>query len=304
MLAGGEGVRLQPYVQQRFGDLRPKQYCAFSGERSMLQHTIARAALLTPPERTVTVISSNHERWARPQLAGHPGRLVSQAVNRETGPGVYLPLAHVRARDPGAIVYLLPSDHYVRPGDRFAAAVAAAGDLAEAHPDRIVLTGVVPEGPDGEYGYIEPADAIDPLGRVRRVRRFVEKPSPSEAAAAIARGAVWNTMVIAARVEALWQAGREALPGMMTLFDQLTEAIDTPFETATHESIYLGMPVANFSRDVLERATARCLVARLDGVEWSDWGRAERIEASIERRARRPALAAPAGRQLDAQHAS
>lgn len=293
LLAGGEGVRLRPYVQSRFGEARPKQYCDFYGGRSLLQHTLERAQALVPPERTVTVIASTHERWARPQLDGHPGTVVCQAINRETGPGLYLALAYVRARDPGAVVYILPSDHYVRPADRFVDAVRTTGDLAERHPDRIVLTGVVPESPETEYGYIEPAESLDPIGSVRRVRRFVEKPAAADAAAAIARGAVWNTMVIAATVDALWTAGTACIPGAMSLFGQLVEAIDTPFERACLETIYLGMPVANFSRDVLEQVAERCLVTRLDGVEWSDWGAAERIEASIARQTRRPALPAP-----------
>lgn len=280
MLAGGEGIRLREYVQRRFGEPRPKQYCTFSGARSMLQHTLARAARLTAPEHTVTVIAAGHEPWATPQLAGHPGRTVRQAINRETGPGVYLPLAYVRARDPHAVVYLLPSDHYVRPTDRFVAAVRAAGDLAERHRDRIVLTGVVPEGPDPEYGYIEPGEPIDPSGRARRVRRFVEKPGRDDATRAIARGALWSTMVIAATADALWEAGAACLPRVIELFTELVEAIDTPFERAALESIYFGMPVASFSRDVLARATDRCVVTPLHGVEWSDWGRADRIEAS------------------------
>jgi mannose-1-phosphate guanylyltransferase len=288
VLAGGDGVRLLPYVQGRFGELRPKQYCAFSGRRSMLQHTIDRAALVAAPERTVTVVAAAHERWARPQLAGHPGVVVSQAVNRETGPGLYLPLAWVRARDPRAVVYILPSDHYVRPAGRFAAAVIAAGDLASRCRDGIVLTGVPPETPDPEYGYIAPGEALDAHGAIRRVAGFVEKPAVEVAAAAIARGAVWNTMVIAASVDALWSAGRATIPDVISRFDELVAVVDTPCEQAVLQSIYASMPAANFSRDVLERVVDRCLLTRLDGVEWSDWGKADRIEATIARNRTQP----------------
>lgn len=284
VLAGGDGVRLRPYVERRFGEPRPKQYCAFSGRRSMLEHTLARADALAGATRTVTVVSAAHAPWASTQLVDHPGTVIAQALNRDTGPGVYLPLAHVRARAPDAIVYLLPSDHYVRPAHRFVAAVRAAGNLAERYPDQIILTGVVPDSPDGEYGYIEPSDAVDRIGMVRRVSRFVEKPSPELAAQAIARGAVWNTMVIAATVDALWSAGCVGIPAVMSLFDQFSHAIGTPGEARALDTAYLAMPTANFSRDVLERASDRCLVTRLDGVEWSDWGHSERIEATIARR--------------------
>lgn len=296
VLAGGDGTRLTSYVERRFGEPRPKQYCAFSGTRSMLQHTIDRAVRLTgAAERTVTIIAASHERWARPQLDGHPGQVIVQALNRGTGPGVFLPLAWVRARDPNAVVYLLPSDHYVRPHDRFVAAVAAAGDAAAANPDRIILAGVTPDGPESEYGYIEPAG---PEAGLRPVGRFVEKPSMEAATRAISRGALWNTMVLAARVDTLWAAGRACLPDMMSHFDLLVDMIDTPFERAAVHDVYLSMPCADFSRDVLEREAARCLVTRLDGIEWSDWGRAERVEATIARIAppRLPIAHALAGR--------
>jgi mannose-1-phosphate guanylyltransferase len=259
----------------------------------MLQHTLARAAALASAERTVTVVSSTHTLWARPQLADHAGTVRYQSINRGTAPGLYLPLSFVRARAPHAVVTILPSDHYVRPSHRFVDAVRAAGDLAEANPDRIVLTGVVPDAPDTEYGYIQPGDAVDPIGTVRRVSGFVEKPALEDAVMEIGRGAVWNTMVMTATVDALWTAGCISIPTVMSLFEELVEMIDTPFERSSLEAIYLGMPSADFSRDVLQRVPDRCLVTRLDGVEWSDWGQAERIEATIARREPAPLLAVP-----------
>jgi mannose-1-phosphate guanylyltransferase len=284
VLAGGEGTRLRSYVLQRFGEAKPKQYCTFYGGRSMLAHTLDRAAFLAGSERTVTVVAPAHARWSAEQLADHRGIVVTQPVNRETGPGLYLPLAYVRARDPHALVYVLPSDHYVRPADRFCAALAAAGELAASERGAIVLTGVPPETPDGEYGYIEPAQ--ETVGGAQRVKGFLEKPSREGALDAIARGALWNTMVMAATADALWDAGRACIPAVMERLDALVPHLGGHREADALDDAYHAMPAANFSRDVLERATDRCLVAPLPGIEWSDWGQAERIEATLSRRAR------------------
>jgi len=43
------------------------------------------------------------------------GKLIAQPSSRDTGPGVFLPLAYVRRQDPDASVVILPSDHYVYP---------------------------------------------------------------------------------------------------------------------------------------------------------------------------------------------
>ena len=55
ILAGGDGVRTKAFIRRRFGYEKPKQYCTFVGSRSMFQHTLDRAARLTPWERVVEV---------------------------------------------------------------------------------------------------------------------------------------------------------------------------------------------------------------------------------------------------------
>src|SRR6185503_20167705 len=60
VLAGGDGTRLVDYVRERFGRPMPKQYCAFTGTRTMLQHTADRARWFAPPSRILTVVGSRH----------------------------------------------------------------------------------------------------------------------------------------------------------------------------------------------------------------------------------------------------
>ena len=43
ILAGGDGERTRPFIQEWLGVAVPKQYCTFVGTRSMLQHTWDRA---------------------------------------------------------------------------------------------------------------------------------------------------------------------------------------------------------------------------------------------------------------------
>src|SRR5262249_34172880 len=77
-LAGGEGVRLADYVQRRFGHRIPKQYCAFLGKRSMLEHTLERLNRITPASRTLTVIGTDHGDLAAPQLVGRSDHVFRQ----------------------------------------------------------------------------------------------------------------------------------------------------------------------------------------------------------------------------------
>lgn len=135
VLAGGEGERVKPLVLRWLGRHRPKQYCAFVGNRSMFQHTVDRATRLTPPERTVIVAAQHHQSEVESQWRGRPiGKLLWQPANRDTAAGVFLPLAYVRARDPEAIVVIHPSDHFIYPEHRFLETVRQAIVSAEAMP--------------------------------------------------------------------------------------------------------------------------------------------------------------------------
>jgi mannose-1-phosphate guanylyltransferase len=297
VLAGGEGTRLSDYVEQRFGERRPKQYCAFVGERSMFEHTLDRGASLAAPERTVAVVGTEHARWARPQIAGRGATLIAQPSNRETAAGVFLPLAWVKKRDPEAVVAILPSDHFIRPAHRFVDAVANGLTVAGAWTDRILLFGVEPDEVEPEYGYVVPGTPVvsRDLRSLHQTAGFVEKPSAAIALEAIRQKALWNTFVMTGHIDAFWSAGRACVPDLMARFDRLVEAVDTPHEQHVLHEIYADMPHQNFSRAILERMSDRCLLARLDGVEWSDWGKAERIEQTMVRMGalRAPAKTAP-----------
>jgi len=51
VLAGGEGERIRPCIQQWLGYSVQKQYCTFVGTRSMLQHTWDRANHIGLPRK-------------------------------------------------------------------------------------------------------------------------------------------------------------------------------------------------------------------------------------------------------------
>src|SRR5678815_2668147 len=67
VLAGGEGNRLASLTRALYGRDLPKQFAVLSGERSLLQTTIERAALLTSHDRISVVVTSHHETIARSQ---------------------------------------------------------------------------------------------------------------------------------------------------------------------------------------------------------------------------------------------
>lgn len=293
VLAAGEGKRLEPLVRQLRGDSLPKQYVTFIGRRSMLEHTLARAETVIPRDRIFTIVSDEHLNYApvRRQLAGRvSGTVIRQPENKETAAGILLPLMHVYKKYPEATVAVFPSDHFVFEEDLFMSHVATAFHAVEYNPTLFVVLGIEPSETEPEYGYILPNGATNeqpaPL-TIQRVGRFVEKPSVQTACEMIAKGALWNTMVMIFKVKNLLGIVEKINPRLYASFQEVLKAIGNADEKQRIKEIYSDLKPENFSRGILEKLPiyqpASLSVLSVRGVLWSDWGLPCSIEKVLKR---------------------
>jgi len=295
ILAAGDGKRLQPLIQRLRGDALPKQYVSFIGRRSMLEHTFDRVEKVVPCERIFTVVSADHRIYpavAR-QLSGRPkGTVIVQPENKDTGPGVLLPLMHVAKRYPDCAVAVFPSDHFILEEELFMSHVRFAFQVVERNPSLLVLLGIEPSEPEPEYGYVLPrgngnGNGNSPGLSIRRVSRFIEKPDRDAARDLIFRGGLWNTMVMVFRVKTLLDIVREVEPELFASFEEIFNAIGTRKEKSTVRAVYQRLRPVNFSRGILEalpRFRPSCLsVLAVHDVLWSDWGLPRSIETVLRK---------------------
>ncbi|HEU4341337.1 MAG TPA: sugar phosphate nucleotidyltransferase [Candidatus Binatia bacterium] len=282
VLAGGEGTRVQSFLAQACGGKGIKQFCTIIGSRSMLQHSIARAAQLIPRDQILVSLNSNHRREAIEQLSDLPLKnLVFQPANLDTAPGILLPLAHISMRDPDAVVAVFPSDHFVANEEKFMAQVEAALEELHYFPDALILLGVTPDGVDDGYGWIEPDEKT--AGRAAiGVRGFWEKPDPAAARRLKLKGCLWNTFVFVVRAATLWDMVSNAAPQLSHTFWNMRLMVDSIHSRSFVEHCYRCLQPVNFSSTILAHARPRLKVLPVPKVGWSDWGTQERILASLE----------------------
>ncbi len=294
VLAGGDGVRTKEFIRRWLGYEKPKQYCVFVGSRSMFQHTLDRAARLTPWERVVVVAARHHQYEVWGQLDGRPASMVLfQPKNVDTAAGIFLPLTYILAHDPLATVVIYPSDHFISPEGAFLSAVDQAVRGSNSLGGRPVLLAARPDCLDLEYGWIKPGRLLDQTGTaaIHAVETFIEKPDEATAREARATGSLWNTMVLAAKGKQLWSLGWKCFPEMMSRFERLKGTIDTAEQLRVIEAIYEALPHRNFSSHILQCVPERLAVMEMKDVLWSDWGNPERILSGLENIGRRPAMA-------------
>ncbi len=297
VLAGGEGERIQPLIERCLGFSCPKQYFTFCGKYSMLENTVGRAVKLAGADRVITVIGSGHRRYIESQRIR--GQTLEQPVSRGTGAGVFLPAAYILARDPDATVLILPSDHFLSPRAKFLEQIDLARRCIDDLAERLVLLAAVPDLPETDYGWVEPGDHVPGWGGkgrlpIREVISFREKPCATEAERCFRQGHLWNTMIVATKIQALWRLGKRLLPEVIDRFESFqrilrgNRAERKRQEQSAIEKLYESIPAFDFSSNFLARATSHCAVMPLQGVMWSDWGRPERVIESLRRIGRRP----------------
>ena len=291
ILAGGDGVRLRSLTRRITGDERPKQFCPILGHETLLNQTRRRTALTVSPDRTLVVVTQAHERFYTPVLAGPlSSSLVVQPENRGTAPAILYALHRLAPMTGTEPVAIFPSDHYVSDDVAFMAHVEAAFAAVRLRPELVVLLGIMPDRPEVEYGWIEPAEPIvgEGAGAVCRVRRFWEKPSALLAQTLRAEGCLWNSFVMVARVPTLLGLINSAVPDLYDAFAPIRPFISTAEEEEVVREVYSRLPSTDFSSQVLERHPARLAVLRVSGVGWNDLGDPYRVEATQRQMYRRP----------------
>ncbi len=282
VLAAGEGTRVRDFLAQLCGGRGIKQFCAVIGRRSMLEHTLARVERLIPRERILVVVSTDHRAEVAAQLAHWPAdNVIFQPRNRDTAPGILLPLAHISHREPFATVAIFPSDHFILEEDRFMAAVRDAVVETQRFPSELTLLGMTPSGLDDGYGWIEPGE---PEGEraTRAVHRFWEKPSLLQAYALLRRGVLWNTFVCVTQANTMWDMTRQVMPDLYEDFMHIRRALHTPHVLLVTDNVYRKIPPVNFSTALCEPLASKLRVLPVPDVGWSDWGSVQRICASLQ----------------------
>jgi mannose-1-phosphate guanylyltransferase/mannose-1-phosphate guanylyltransferase/mannose-6-phosphate isomerase len=189
ILSGGSGSRLWPLSRESY----PKQLLPLAGPKSMLQETALRVA---DPARfhPVTVVANAEHRFVIAEQLREIGQeaptLVLEPVARNTAPAVAAAALIAQARDPQALILIMPADHAVPDKAGFLAAVETAA--AAAQGGALALFGIQPDSPATGYGYIQAGAQLSP--GVLKVAAFVEKPDLATAEAYLADGGYsWNS---------------------------------------------------------------------------------------------------------------
>ncbi len=188
VLAGGSGTRFWPRSRANF----PKQLMPIVGEKALLNVTLERFQGVVDISRQVVLTTKALEPAVQKSLLGSKVTLLCEPEARNTAPCIVMAMEWIRAKDPAAVVILVPADHWITDLPEYLRVMKLAVDAASKTP-HLYTIGIQPTKAETGYGYIRCGDRLSE--EIFSVDRFVEKPSKEVA----------ETMVQSP--EYLWNAG-------------------------------------------------------------------------------------------------
>ena len=171
IICGGNGTRLWPVSRTQ----SPKQFQRVGDATS---HTFFQAAVerhSAPGYQAPWIISSiRHRDTVAAQLAeiGRTAQVIHEPMGRNTGPAVLATAYALLARDPAALMVVVPADHVIE-GDLNRSVMAMADAAAQGH---IITFGIKPRYAETGFGYITDGGPMVDHPGLHHVDRFVEKP--------------------------------------------------------------------------------------------------------------------------------
>jgi mannose-1-phosphate guanylyltransferase len=265
ILAGGSGTRFWPLSRKK----NPKQLLSLEGDHSLLRDTVERLQPLIPPESVwvcTTAALAEPVRRALPEVP--PEQILLEPEGRNTAPAIGWSVRSLPEEARRGVVAVLPADHRVGDPAAFRDALARAGEVVERE-DRVMTLGVKPRWAETGYGYLElePLE-LEPETRpdgVRRVRRFVEKPTPEKAAEFAASGNhLWNAGIFVFRGTTLLDVLARLQPELARGLEEIAAAPNRLAE------LYAKLPSDSIDYAVMEKLDS-ILTLPLD-CGWSDLG--------------------------------
>lgn len=202
ILSGGSGTRLWPISRA----LYPKQLIRGLVEpgESLLGATLARFPSGSDIATPIIVCNNAHrfrvkEECERRGITG--AAIILEPVARNTAPAIAVAALYAAAKDPAAVLVVMPSDHVIQDADRFRAAVRHAAEAAALR--KIVLFGIRPTKPHTGYGYIRRGPSLEGgAAGAFDVAGFTEKPDRQTAEGYVASGDyLWNSGIFVFRAD-------------------------------------------------------------------------------------------------------
>jgi len=189
ILAGGSGTRLWPISRKD----KPKQFLEIFNSYSLLQLTTLRCKnkIFNEP---IFIVGEEHRFIVAEQLRtiGFTSpHIILEPEPKNTTAAITVGALYAKNINLTQPLLVLPSDHYIENTKEFVDLVHRTNK--SNIKNKLICFGIQPTAPEAEYGYILKKDIDEDRSLLKKINKFVEKPSVLKAKNLILRNALWNS---------------------------------------------------------------------------------------------------------------
>lgn len=277
IMAGGKGERFWPKSRTNL----PKQFLNISGNKSMIQQSIARLEKLIDITQIFIVTNELYAELMKAQIPHLPHEnIIIEPVGRNTAPCIGLASIMIEEKFPDSTMIVIPSDHIIENEEGFVKILETAVEVAQDNGNLVTL-GIQPTYPETGYGYIESSNQSQQINElsVHKVNKFVEKPDLETAQSYLESGNFfWNSGIFVWKIETIRQYIQDLMPDMHDILETMKTVLNSPERNAIIRSEFLKMPDQSIDYGIMEKVNNIYVIPCVFG--WDDvgsWTALERI---------------------------
>lgn len=189
ILAGGSGTRLWPISRKD----KPKQFLEIFNSYSLLQLTTLRCKnkIFNEP---IFIVGEEHRFIVAEQLRtiGFTSpHIILEPEPKNTTAAITVGALYAKNINLTQPLLVLPSDHYIENTKEFVDLVHRTNK--SNIKNKLICFGIQPTAPEAKYGYILRKDIDEDRSLLKKINKFVEKPSVLKAKNLILHNALWNS---------------------------------------------------------------------------------------------------------------
>ena len=246
-----------------------------------LELTLSRARSIVPFEQVVVVANRAHKHYWGDILAVLPREnVIVQPSHRGSAIEVLLAVLTILERDPWARIVTMPSHHHVNDETALAASLLDALTPTAQTRNNLAVIGIKPERPDTDSSYIVPGRWFEDGSR--SVLRIVIPSGEKDARELAARGALWNSSILAARAPVLVGTFRRCVPDLV---DQMETAMAQGDRNDVRQraltQLHARLPSVDLSHILAQCAKAECRLITSRSCGWSNLAPAQHSAALL-----------------------
>ena len=181
ILCGGTGTRLWPLSRRSF----PKQFLNLNINKkgSLFQETQKRIASIKDIQNPILICNESHRFIVAEQMREidiKPKSILLEPYGRNTAPAIVIAALKAIEYEENPLLLVLSSDHDIKDTNIFCEVVKQA--VNSAKEGKLITFGIIPEGPEIGYGYIQSENKLDMKSlKGSRIKKFIEKPNLEKA---------------------------------------------------------------------------------------------------------------------------